>query len=158
MRFYLVDRVDEIVPGEFARGIKNITLSEDFLAEHFPGRPIFPGTLVVEAMAQLGGFLVEVSANCSEEPIRRAMLVQIDKAKFHAPCLPGDQVQLDCRLDSSFPGAARILGEARVGEKKVASVALTFMLRSIDEERVHGDRREVYRTWTRHLKLPFEIL
>ena len=59
MRFLLIDRIDEIRPGEFARGVKNVTMSEDFMQDHFPGFPVFPGTLIIEAMAQLGGYLAE---------------------------------------------------------------------------------------------------
>lgn len=158
MRFYLIDRVDELIPGERARGVKNVAMSEDILDQHFPGHPVYPGTLIVEAMAQLGGLLSEVSRNAPGAPIQRAVLVSIDRARFHAPCRPGDQVVLECSLTSSRAGAARVAASARVLETRVAEAGLTFVTRTIDTGALHDGRREVYRAWTRHLTLPFEIL
>jgi 3-hydroxyacyl-[acyl-carrier-protein] dehydratase len=158
MRFYLVDRVDELVPGELARGVKCVTLSEDILEHHFAGQPVFPGTLVIEALAQLGGLLAEVTRNREpgEEP-RRALLAQVDKAKFHEPCRPGDRLDLECRLTGGAEGAVRMAAQAAVDGRKVAGAQLTFVLRTIDQPEVHEQRRGVYRAWTRHLALSFEL-
>ena len=158
VRFYLIDRVDEIHPGEGARGIKNIAMSDDILRDHFPENPIFPGTLIVESLAQLGGFLVEATFNKNKKDVRRAVLAQIEKAKFHEPCRPGDQLRLECRLVSSLEGAAQIEGEAQVNGTKVARATLTFVLRKVDSKAVHEQRKDLYKQWTRGLKLKFPIL
>lgn len=157
MRFFFVDRVDEIKPGERAVGIKNVTYNEDFLEDHFPDNPVYPGTLIVEALAQLGGFLVECSFNTSDQNVRRALLAQIEKAKFYEPVRPGDQLHLTCELTSTLEGAAQIKADARVSEKRCVAAVLTYVLWSIDSESIHRQRRDLYKQWTRHLKLDFPL-
>lgn len=157
MRFLLVDKVEEVIPGESIRGIKNVTLSEDFLADHFPDLPVFPGTLIIEALAQLGGFLAEATCNAGEGEARRAVLAQVDKAKFHRPCVPGDQIELRCRLVSRLEGAVELEGEALVKGRKAAQAMLIFRLLRVDSEKVHTHRRDLYRLWTRDLDLPWPI-
>ncbi len=151
MRYYLIDKVTEFVPGERASGVKNITLSDEILHDHFPDYPVMPGALVIEAMAQLGGFLLEMTLNRPEEPIRRALLVQIQMAKFHEMAKPGDRLDITVRLESTLSGAAQIDAEARAGDKRVARATLTFVLREIQSERVHDQRRYIYKLWTEGL-------
>ena len=151
MRFFLVDQVTEFDPGVFARGVKNVTLSEDFIQDHFPDYPVFPGTLIIEAMAQLGGFLAESACNTNGQSPRRAVLAQVDRAKFYEPTQPGDQIELRCRLDSQLEGAIRIDGQAYVRDTCIARADLTFVLRSINSDNVHAQRRQLYRIWTRRL-------
>lgn len=157
MRFLLVDKVEEVIPGESIRGVKNVTLSEDFLADHFPDRPVFPGTLIVEALAQLGGFLAEATCNSGDGEVRRAVLGQVDKARFHRLCVPGDQIELRCRLVSRLEGAVELEGEAQVKGQKAAQAMLMFRLLRVDSEQVHAHRRDLYRLWTRDLDLPWPI-
>jgi 3-hydroxymyristoyl/3-hydroxydecanoyl-(acyl carrier protein) dehydratase len=151
MRFILVDRVDALVAGERIEGVKNLAYSEDVFADHFPDHPLFPGTLIVEALAQLGGCLVECSFHRRSDETRRAVLVQIERAKFHAPARPGDQLRLRCTLASELEGAAQIDAEASVNGERVAQATLTFRLVSVDSERVHQQRRELYRSWMRNI-------
>jgi 3-hydroxyacyl-[acyl-carrier-protein] dehydratase len=151
VRFYLVDRVSELQPGRLVRGVKNVAMSEDVLGEHFPDNPLYPGTLIVEALAQIGGFLVECSLREGAADPRRAVLGQIDRAKFHQPCRPGDQVELRCTLLSSLEGAAQVEGEATVQGSRAAHATLTFRMVKVDSEEVHRQRRSLYRLWTRHL-------
>jgi 3-hydroxyacyl-[acyl-carrier-protein] dehydratase len=157
MRFFFVDRVDEIKPGERAVGIKNITCNEDFLEDHFPDHPVYPGTLIVEALAQLGGFLVECTFNQSDENVRRALLAQVEKAKFYDPVKPGDQLRLICEMTSTLEGAAQVKGEAHINEKRAVTTVLTYVLWSVKSENLHRQRRDLYRQWTQHLKLNFPI-
>lgn len=157
MRFYCVDRVLELRRGEFVRGIKNVSLSEELFEQHFPDNPLYPGTLIVEALAQVGGFLVECSTRDGTADLRRAVLAQIDKAKFHQPCRPGDQIELRCALASTLEGAARVEGEARVQGALIAVAMLTFRLVKVESEEVHRQRRQLYRLWTRDLDLGFAI-
>ena len=157
MRFILVDRVDALTPGREIVGVKSVSLSDEIFADHFPGHPLFPGTLVVEALAQLGGCLVECSFHHRSDETRRALLMQIIRAKFHAPCRPGDQLDLRCMLVSELDGAARVDGEVRVGNQPVAEATLDFRLLSVDSERLHQHRRELYRTWMSQLNPTFPI-
>ena len=91
--FLLVDRVIEVDPGERLLGIKNVTINEPFFQGHFPEKPVMPGVLIIEALAQATGLL----AMESEEVAGKAIyyLVGVDKARFKRPVVPGDQLQLE---------------------------------------------------------------
>ncbi len=151
MRYFLIDRVTDVVPGESARGIKNVTLTDEVLHDHFPDFPILPGALIVEAMAQLAGFLLEVSENAPGKPIVRALLGQIKSAKFTTPAEPGDQIEVVVRLVRGLDTAAEVHAEALVEGRRIARAQLTFLLRRVDSERVHAQRRALYHLWTRRL-------
>ena len=157
MRYFLLDRVTEVVPGESAKGIKNVTLTDEVLHDHFPDYPILPGALLIEAMAQLAGFLLEVTHNADDKPIVRALLVGVDKAKFSQPAEPGDSIELRVRAGSSLDTAAQVDAEAWVGPDRIARAHLTFMLKAIDSDAVHEQRRYLYRLWTKKLATPVRI-
>ena len=150
MRYYLIDRVTEFAKGLAATGVKNITLSEEILQDHFPDFPVFPGALIIESMAQLGGFLAEMSLN---EPgrIRRALLAQIDRAKFHKAVEPGEQLLLRVHLGAQLPDAVKIEARAELNREKMATATLTFVLKEIDSVKIHDQRRYIYKLWTKHL-------
>ena len=153
----MLDRIVEFNKGENATAIKNVTLSEDILHDHFPGYPVFPGALVIEAMAQLGGFLIEMSIN-RPESIWRALLAQVDKAKFHRPAEPGEQLLIYARMAEQMEEAAKVSIRVDVSGEKMAASKLTFILKRIESESIHQQRRDVYRLWTRHLDQILEIL
>ena len=159
MRYFLLDRVTELVLGTRACGIKNVTLSDPVLHDHFPDYPIMPGALIVEGVAQLAGFLLEMTVNQDrgDEPIRRALLVQIRNAKFHATAGPGDQLQLTVGLDSLLSTSARVSAEVTCDGQRIATAQLTFSLQAIESERVHEQRRYLYHLWTRGLTLSHPI-
>lgn len=158
MKFHLIDRVDEIVPGKSAKGVKCVSLTNEIFDDHFPEYPVYPGSLMVESMAQLGGFLVEISRNKSEVDLRRAILIQIEKAKFHHACIPGDQIIIECRISSTLEEAAAVESIAMVNSKIVATANLHFSLRKIDINRIHEERQRLYQLWTRHLKTSLPLL
>jgi 3-hydroxyacyl-[acyl-carrier-protein] dehydratase len=158
MRFFLIDKVTELVPGESARGVKNVTLTDEILHDHFPDHPIMPGVLVIEAASQLAGFLLEVTLNRAGEPVCRALLVQVELAKFHEPAGPGDQLDIAVRIESLREAAAQVVAEVTAGPKRVARAGLTFVMRPVESQRVHEQRRYIYKLWTRDLKTPVEIL
>ncbi len=149
MRYFLVDKVTSYTAGERASGVKCITLSDEVLHDHFPDYPIMPGALIVEALAQLAGFALEID---SPEPEQRAVLAQIEKAKFHSPAGPGDQLQLEVEVEQRLEAAAQVQGAAFVGDRCIARARLTFMLKSIASARVHEQRRALYKLWTRELR------
>ena len=156
MRYFMVDRVTEFTKGISASAIKNITLTDDILHDHFPDYPVFPGAMLIEAMAQLGGFLLEMSVN-TKKYIRRAVLAQIDKAKFHNPAEPGDQLRLTAELDEQLDDAAKVNITVHCGDTKIANAKLTFVLEPIESDKIHAQRRYFYRLWTKKLILSQEI-
>jgi len=117
MRYFMIDRITDFCRGKSASAIKNVTLSEDILHDHFPDYPIFPGAFVIEAMAQLGGFLLEMSLN-RPDCIRRAMLMQIDRVKFHKPAEPGDQLLLRADMAEQMDDAAKVSVSVKLKDEK----------------------------------------
>jgi len=121
--FLLVDRVLEIVPGKRIVALKNFTINEEFFRGHFPGRPVVPGVLLVEGMAQAGGILALL-----ERPDRDQKLVYfagIDRARFRRPVLPGDQVRYEIEMLHMRSNACRLAGKALVGGKLAAEAILS---------------------------------
>ena len=158
MRYFLLDRITAFEPGKRACAIKCVSLTDEVLHDHFPDHPILPGALLIEAMSQLGGFLVELSFHTeARDTVRRAILAQIKDAKFHRGCRPGDRIELETVLESQLEDAARVSATATVDGDRVARAELTFMLREVDSQRVHAQRQEMYRVWTRDLKPPPQI-
>jgi 3-hydroxyacyl-[acyl-carrier-protein] dehydratase len=157
MRYYMIDRVLEFVPGERAVGIKAVTFESEVLHDHFPGYPILPGTMLVEGMAQLSGFLIEMTIN-RRESVRRAILVKIEEAKFHNMAEPGDCITIEARMGEQLDDAVRTSVRAAVGEKKIATATLMFALREIPFPAIHEQRRNVYQIWTRQCANIPEIL
>lgn len=120
--FLLVDRITEIVPGKSVIGIKNVTINEPFFQGHFPGHPIMPAVLIVEAMAQVGGVLL---LSTVEDP--RGKLVYfsgIDNARFRHPVTPGDQLRFELELTKLRGPICKMRGTAWVGDKVVAEANL----------------------------------
>lgn len=158
MRYFLIDKVTELVVGERVRGVKNISLSDEILHDHFPDHPIMPGALVLEATAQLAGFLLEMTLNRQGEALARALLVQVQKAKFYATSGPGDQLDILVTMGSKVDSAVEVTAEVRVGEKRIMRGSLTFVMKRVDSDRIHEQRRYVYRLWTRDLNQSITIL
>jgi 3-hydroxyacyl-[acyl-carrier-protein] dehydratase len=158
MRYYLIDKVTEIVPGEHAKGVKCVSLADEVLHDHFPDYPVMPGALIVEGAAQLAGFLLETSFNQAGRPLLRALMVQIRDAKFYEPVGPGSTLEFSVRLASRLETAAEVAAEAAVGGTRVARARLTFAMKEVASEKVHEQRRYVYKLWTRELETPPPIL
>jgi 3-hydroxyacyl-[acyl-carrier-protein] dehydratase len=154
MRYYLIDRVTDLTVGTSARGVKCVTLTDEILHDHFPDYPMLPGALIVESAAQLAGFLLEMTFNRPGDPIVRALLVQIQRAKFHEPVRPGDRLEILATIESTRETSAQVAFVATVGDAEAARGVLTFVLREIDSARVHDQRRDVYKLWTRHFTPP----
>ena len=122
--FLLVDRVLECHPGKSIRALKNVTFNEPYFPGHFPGRPIMPGVIIIEALAQTAGILAFVSAGVTPNNETRFYFVGIDKARFRKPVEPGDQLVLTARLERSFKGIWRFSVAAYVGTDEVASAEI----------------------------------
>lgn len=123
--FLLVDRVLEVEPGKSIVGIKNVTFNEPFFPGHFPGRPIMPGVLMVEAMAQVAGVLVYKSTEDTDNNL--VYFMSIEKAKFRKPVVPGDQLRLEIQALQSRGRVWKFKGEAKVEGKVVCEAEFMAM-------------------------------
>ena len=119
--FLLIDRIKELEAGKRARGIKNVTINEPFFQGHFPGHPIMPGVLLVEAMAQVGAILAFKSSNVKDKVV---YFMGIDKARFRRPVLPGDTVELVLEVKKQRGPIWIFKGEAFVDGKLAAEAEL----------------------------------
>mgnify|MGYP001169996792 FL=1 len=117
--FILVDRVVELVEGERIIALKNVTINEPFFPGHFPGAPIMPGVLVIEAMAQAGGILFAVSQP-EEKRGGPVYFMGMDKVKFRKPVVPGDQLVFEVKILNMRSKAVKMSGIATVEGKCVA--------------------------------------
>jgi 3-hydroxyacyl-[acyl-carrier-protein] dehydratase len=122
--FLFVDRVLELEPGKKIVAIKNVSVDEPFFQGHFPGRPIMPGVLIVEAMAQAGGVLVYKSAETDDNMV---YFMSVEKAKFRKPVVPGDQLRLEVEALQSRGKVWKFKGEASVDGKLVCEAEFMAM-------------------------------
>ena len=130
--FLLLDRVLSFTPGQTLTALKNITYNEPFFPGHFPQRPIMPGVLILEALAQATGVLAFKTAQELPDANSMYYLVGIDKARFKQPVQPGDQLILQVSLERMRRDVGRFLGEASVEGKVVATAELLCAKRGID--------------------------
>lgn len=121
--FLLIDEVVELEPGERAVARKKVRPDEWYLAGHFPGRPVMPGVLIVEAMAQTGAVAV---LSLEENRGRLALFAGIDDVRFKRIVEPGDELELECRLEMVRGPIGRGKATAKVGDELVARGTLTF--------------------------------
>jgi beta-hydroxyacyl-ACP dehydratase FabZ len=124
--FLLVDRILELEPGQRAVGLKNVTINEAFFNGHFPGNPIMPGVLIVEAMAQVGGVLLLATTGNKG---KLAFFAGIDKVRFRRPVMPGDQLITEVTLLKTKGDIGRVAVVGRVDGQVVAEGEYLFALR-----------------------------
>jgi 3-hydroxyacyl-[acyl-carrier-protein] dehydratase len=128
--FLLVDRILEFEPSKKIVGIKNVTFNEPFFTGHFPGKPIMPGVLIVEAMAQTGGVLAFKSFPLLKGSV---FFIGIDNARFRKPVIPGDQLKLVVEVVKHRQEIWVFQGKAFVGDELVAEAKIMAMLKPDSE-------------------------
>lgn len=131
--FLMIDRVIDIVEGTSATGIKNITINEPQFNGHFPGMPVMPGVLLIEAMAQTAGALVVHTLNTTADG-KVVYFMTIDKARFRAPIVPGDCVHLPVVLVRQRGPVWKFSGQARVDGKLCAEAEFSAMIMDHDSK------------------------
>lgn len=117
--FLLVDRAEDYRAMESIRGIKSVTVNEPFFQGHFPGRPIMPGVLVIEAMAQTGAILMSKSLDVDVSR-NTVFFMSVDKARFRLPVRPGDVLSMPVQVRFARRGVFKFWGEAQVDGQRVA--------------------------------------
>ncbi len=128
--FLLVDRIEEVVPGERIVGLKNVTINEPFFAGHFPEAPVMPGVLILEAIAQVGAVLI--LKDLPDRSKKLVYFVAIESAKFRRPVLPGDQLRIEVTAQSIRSKFGKMRGEASVDGKLAAEAVVTYAV--VDRE------------------------
>lgn len=124
--FLMIDRVIEVERMKRIVAIKNVTINEPWFHGHFPGHPLMPGVLIIEAMAQAGGVLLLMDVPDRDSKI--VVFTGIDGAKFRRPVVPGDTVRFDVTVAQWRSRAGKMTGSAFVGDKLVAEATLSCML------------------------------
>ncbi|GJM07590.1 MAG: 3-hydroxyacyl-[acyl-carrier-protein] dehydratase FabZ [marine bacterium B5-7] len=123
--FLMIDRVIEFIPNESLVAIKNVTMNEPFFAGHFPGRPVMPGVMILEALAQAGGILAQKSSKAGNRGENYIYLFAgVDKARFKRVVEPGDQMRLEIKVLSVRRDFWKVQGIARVGDDIACSAEL----------------------------------
>jgi beta-hydroxyacyl-ACP dehydratase FabZ len=120
----LLDRVLELDPGRRIVAFKNVTINEHFFAGHFPGLPVMPGVLILEAMAQAGGLLVVPEDGSAAD--KNFYLASISSAKFRRPVVPGDQLTFEVTVAHARGNFRKLSGKAEVGGQVVAEAEMTL--------------------------------
>jgi 3-hydroxyacyl-[acyl-carrier-protein] dehydratase len=122
--FLLVDRVLECRKGESIRALKNVTANEPFFPGHFPHRPVMPGVMIIEALAQAAGILAFITADVVPDESTQFYFVGIDEARFRKPVQPGDQLILTAKLERQMRGIWKFSTVAYVGDDEVTSALM----------------------------------
>ena len=154
MRWHLVDRIDELIPGERARGVRRWDPTLPFFEDHFPTFPVVPGVLTMESLAQLAGKLIGMSVRLSRGDWPFPILSMMDKVKFRKFVLPGQAVTLEARIKSLRDESAHVDVVARVEGRAVAQAEQFFVFNAVplasDVERAAveaTERAELRRLW-----------
>ncbi len=123
--FLMVDKITDLEPGERAVGLKNVTRNEAFFSGHFPGEPVMPGVLIMEAMMQVGGVLLLVTI---DQPGKLAMFGGADSVRFKKRVVPGDQLISEVKIQRIKGNMGRVEGRSRVNGELVARGVYSFAL------------------------------
>jgi 3-hydroxyacyl-[acyl-carrier-protein] dehydratase len=127
----LVDRVLDWEAGRFVRAVKNVSINEPFFQGHFPGYPVMPGVLVIEAMAQVAGLLTMLSDVARRDGSQLVLFAGIDEARFKRQVIPGDTLLLEAHLERAVRGIGRFRTKAMVGGDLVCEARLLAAIRDV---------------------------
>jgi 3-hydroxyacyl-[acyl-carrier-protein] dehydratase len=147
MRFFLIDRITRWEVPRAAEATKNVTLSEDFFDDHFPRRPIMPGVLMLEGMAQLAGLLLEASLAAQSSQSAKAILTVLERTKFRRMVRPGDTLTYRAEVVSVNADGGKATVHASVGEEPAVTTAMVFAFRAVDDPLLEARRAELMQTW-----------
>jgi 3-hydroxyacyl-[acyl-carrier-protein] dehydratase len=147
MRFFLIDRITSWEVNSHAEGIKNIALSEDFFDDHFPRRPVMPGVLILEGMAQLSGLLLEASLMQKYGKSAKAVLTVLERTKFRALVKPGDTLLYRSEVVSVNEAGGKVKASALRAKSLVTSTEMLFAFKYVEDPQLDAKRSRLMEIW-----------
>jgi len=147
VRFFMIDRITSWVVGKSAEAIKNVTLSEDFFSDHFPRRPVMPGVLIIEGMAQLAGLLLEATLKQKYGKEAKAILTVLERTKFRGMAKPGDTLVYQAEVVSVNEAGGKAAVRALRYHNLVATTEMLFGFKYVDDPKLEQIRESLLRTW-----------
>lgn len=156
MRFHLIDRIDEVCKWKHISGVKCITLADDVFNEHFPGYPIFPGSLIMEGLAQLAGSFFEMALKEQEQPNKRAIFSIAREFKIKHPAGPGDRLHYHARMVSLQDSYGVATVQAMLDDKLCAKGELMFTFVTMENELITQSRQALYDIVTRNTRFTID--
>ena len=147
MRFFLIDRITKWQVGVAAEAIKNVALSEDFFDDHFPRRPIMPGVLMVEGMAQLSGLLLEASLLAKHGRDAKAVMTVLERTKFRDIVRPGDRLTYAVEVVSVNTSGGKASATAACDGRLVATTGIVFAFKYVDDPLLEQKREAMMKLW-----------
>jgi 3-hydroxyacyl-[acyl-carrier-protein] dehydratase len=152
MRFHLIDRIDEICHGRYVVAVKCVSREDDVFDEHFPGYPIFPGTLILEGLAQLGGSFFEMTMRDKGLPIKCTVLSIVREFKIRKPAHPGDRLVYRAEILSMQEDFGVAAVQATIDGEPCAEGELMFTFIDLPNEKIRESREELYGIVTRQTR------
>jgi 3-hydroxyacyl-[acyl-carrier-protein] dehydratase len=153
MRYYMLDRIEEIRYGDYITAVKGVSLSEDLFNEHFPGNPLFPGSLIMEALAQTAGSLFELTMMHENRPVLRSVLSIVNRMKFRNPAYPGDRIILKAKVVSVREESGVAAVTAEIDGAICAQGELTFTFVNVSNAVLEANRAMLYETCMRRARI-----
>lgn len=147
MRFFLIDRITKWQVGTTAEAIKNVALSEDFFDDHFPRRPVMPGVLIIEGMAQLSGLLLEATLKEKYARDAKAILTVLERTKFREPIRPGDSLKYQTQVSSVNTKGGKVSAQALCNGRVVVTTGMVFAFKYIDDPLLEAKRAALMKVW-----------
>lgn len=152
MRFYLLDQITRWEVGVVAEGTKCVALSEDFFDDHFPRRPVMPGVLILEGMAQLSGLLLEASLQQKYTKSAKAVLTVLERTKFRALVKPGDTLQYRVEVISLNEAGGKLKAAASREGAVVTATQMVFAFKYLDDPLLDEKRARLLVLWSQEGK------
>ena len=147
MRFFFIDKIKEWHVGNTAKAVKNVALSEDFFDDHFPRRPVMPGVLIIEGMAQLSGLLLEASLKEKYGEDAKAILTVLERTKFRDIVKPGDTLTYTTEIMSVNKNGGKVSASAYLDNKTVVTTGMVFAFKYIDDPMLESKRNALMKVW-----------
>ena len=152
MRFFLIDKITRWDVGAGAEAIKNVAMSEDFFDDHFPRRPVMPGVLMIEGMAQISGLLLEASLKDKHGLDAKAVLTVLERTKFREMVRPGDTLTYGTELVSINRSGGKVSAKATRDGTVVVTTGMVFGFKQVDDPLLEARRRELMKVWMADLE------